>query len=111
MLIITSFNFPFDTPYNWQIASVGKEETMDHTDSKLVGKPTPSILGFNFGYTNEVENYLNDTPSHFSIDLDNKFISYVGENSEDDENIRKITYYLEDLINNQKGNGMLEKIN
>ena len=110
MLIITSFNFPFDTPYNWQIASVGKEETIDHTDSKLVGKPTPSILGFNFGYTNEVENYLNDTPSHFSIDLDNKFISYVGENSEDDENIRKITYYLEDLINNQKGNGMLEKI-
>ena len=110
MLILASFNFPFDTPYIWQIASVGKEEMKDHIDSKLVGKPTPSILGFNVTYTNECEENLMDTPSHYTIDLDNKFIIFVGQNNEEDDNIKKVFTYLEDIINVGKGNGQLDKI-
>ena len=110
MLILASFNFPFDTPYNWQIASVGKSEIKDHTDSKLVGKPTPSILGFNVTYSEEYDEYLIDTPSHHSIDLDNKMIIFSSHDNEEDDNIKKLFSYLHDIILNLKGNGQLEKI-
>ena len=110
MLILASFNYPFDTPYIWQIASVGIKEIYDHTDSKLIGKPTPSILGFNVTYSSEYEECLIDTPSHYSIDLDNKSIIYVGQDNEIDDNINKLFSYLGDVINFGKGNGPLDKI-
>ena len=107
MLVLTSFNFPFDTMYNWQIVSVGYNELKNIEGSMLIGKPNTSILGFNMKYE---EKLLKISPNKtcINVDLENDFINYINYN-EQDKQFSELSEYLRNIFKNNKSNGKIGK--
>ena len=106
ILVLTNFNFPLDTMYNWSIVSAGLSE-LKNDDSNLIGRPNPNILGFNLYYNNKYEKLLPATP-HFSLDLNNAEI-YCFDSKNKDNNLKELYNYLNSILKKKNLNGRLEK--
>ena len=108
MLLLTSFNFPFDTMYNWQIVSVGYNELQNIEGSLLIGKPNASILGFNMIYDEQLTNII-EKKTYINVDLDKDCIYYINYKDQDKQFDELIEYFANTLKNNKTTNGKIEK--
>ena len=107
MLVLTSFNFPLDTMYNWQIVSVGLNELQNIEDSILIGKPNNSILGYNMMYDEQI-NKIIGKKTFINVDIDKDLINYINY-KEQDQQFGELSEYLKNIIKNNKTNGKIEK--
>ncbi len=109
MYILGLFSYPFETPYLWQIVSVSEDELKNHDNSQIVGKPQNSMIGVECDYTDEIENYMTDLGSHFSMDLENKEIKYKIYDQEELKKFETLKEFIKKSFDYKKTNNFLEK--
>ena len=109
MYILGLFSYPFETPYLWQIVSVSEEELKNHDNSSIVGKPQNSMIGVECDYNDDIENYMKDLGSHFSMDIENKVIKYMIYEPEELKKFETLKDFIYKSFDYKKTNNFLEK--
>ena len=113
ILIMTLFNFPLDSQYDWGIYSIGLNELNKGINSNMINKPNKNILGFNISYNESLEINLQNKP-HFSINLEKEKIHCFDSNiKEKNENLGDLRDYINSILiktNHSNDISKIEKI-
>ena len=98
ILVMTLFNFPLDSQYDWGIYSIGLNELNKGTNSNIINKPNKNILGINVNYNESYEIHLMNKP-HFSIDIDEEKIRCFDSNIQEKyENLGDLRDYFNNIL-------------
>ena len=100
ILVMTLFNFPLDSQYDWGIYSIGLDELNKGNNSNIINKPNKDILGINVSYNESYEIHLMNKP-HFSINLFEEIIRCFDSNVQEKyENLGDLRDYLNNILDN-----------